>query len=60
MFKIGERVVYGGTGPDAGTKGTVTHVFGNQFEVRWDDGEVIDYTHNIASVIRRLSNNRAA
>ena len=54
MYKISDRVVYGGTGPDRGSKGTVTHVLGKKFEVKWDsDGESYTYEDWPGSVIRK-------
>lgn len=58
MYNIGDRVIYGGTGPDAGCKGTVTHVVGKHFEVRWDDGETYSYEYGAASVIRKILSRR--
>ena len=54
MYKKGDRVIYGGTGPDAGSKGTVTLVVGKHFEVKWDsDGESYSYEDWPGSVIRK-------
>jgi hypothetical protein len=54
MYQIGDRVIYGGTGPDAGCRGTVTHVVGKHFEVRWDDtGETYNYEKWAGGVIRK-------
>ena len=55
-FKKGDRVVYGGTGPDAGTKGTVVHILGKHFEVHWDsddDSESYTYEDWAGSVIHK-------
>ena len=45
-FKIGDRVLWS-AGDQAGDKGTVSRTFDRYgvgyFDVRWDDGEVIDY-----------------
>jgi hypothetical protein len=53
-FKKGDRVIWRGTGPDAGTKGTVTHTVGKHFEVRWDaDGETYSYEDWAGSSIEK-------
>jgi len=42
-FKIGDRVKYSRISPNAGIKGTVTHVLEHQFDVHWDDGKTYIY-----------------
>lgn len=42
-FKIGEKVIYRGSGPDKDCRGVVTHVLGKKFEVTWSDGEAYTY-----------------
>lgn len=44
QFKIGDMVIWKGSGEDNGARGRVTHVLGKKFEVTWDkDGEAYTY-----------------
>jgi hypothetical protein len=53
-FKVGDRVTYDYPGsPDHGSKGTVTWIGYNGFEVEWSDGEKIDYRFSVASSIHK-------
>jgi hypothetical protein len=54
-FRIGDRVIYTGGGPDDHSKGTVTKVVGMHFEVHWDDDEIYSYEDWAGSMIRHVA-----
>lgn len=56
-LKIGDRVSYGTdpTGPDYGDQGTVTKLNPCGYQVKWDDGQIIDYMNVHSTSIHKVN-----